>query len=78
MLAVALAFSLTMAGNVALPLFLWPAKEAPRYKYGYKFACGFAALSLVSTLVYKFAQERENRQKTSQQEAQGDSGSQSA
>ncbi|ODV64069.1 putative pantothenate transporter [Ascoidea rubescens DSM 1968] len=38
---------LTYANNAWMPLFIWPADEAPIYHYGYKVAIGFACSSLV-------------------------------
>ncbi|KAF4550758.1 Pantothenate transporter-like protein 3 [Elsinoe fawcettii] len=37
---VAWTVSLLFVGNAAMPLTLWPAREAPNYKYGYKVAVG--------------------------------------
>jgi hypothetical protein len=36
-----------------MPLVLWPAREAPNYKYGYKVAVGFCVASCVGILLYR-------------------------
>lgn len=50
---VAWTVSLLFVGNSAMPLALWPAKQAPNYKYGYKVAVGFCVLSCVGILGYR-------------------------
>ncbi|KAG7719937.1 hypothetical protein KL949_001516 [Ogataea haglerorum] len=42
------------ANNAWLPLFLWPANEAPEYKYGYKVTCGLTGASSVGTVLFYF------------------------
>ncbi|EUC63802.1 MFS transporter [Rhizoctonia solani AG-3 Rhs1AP] len=62
-LVLALALSFTMAGNSSLPIILWPSKEAPHYRYGYKVACGFCVASMISTVVYHYLIRRNERRK---------------
>ncbi|KAJ1301427.1 hypothetical protein OPQ81_008686 [Rhizoctonia solani] len=62
-LVLALALTLTMAGNSSLPIVLWPSKEAPRYRYGYKVACSFCGISIISTLVYRYLIRRDEMRK---------------
>jgi MFS family permease len=50
---VAWTVSLLFVGNASMPLVLWPAKEAPNYKYGYKVAVGFCVLSCIGILLYR-------------------------
>lgn len=50
---VAWTVSLLFVGNASMPLGLWPAKEAPNYKYGYKVAVGFCVLSCIGILLYR-------------------------
>jgi len=50
---VAWAISLLSVGNASMPLALWPAREAPNYKYGYKVAAGFCVTSCVGILLYR-------------------------
>lgn len=50
---VAWTVSLLSVGNASMPLALWPAREAPNYKYGYKFAVGFCVASCVGILLYR-------------------------
>ena len=45
---------LTYANNAWMPLFIWPADEAPTYHYGYKVAIGFACASLVGICLLFF------------------------
>ncbi|KAG7754860.1 hypothetical protein KL911_002299 [Ogataea haglerorum] len=42
------------ANNAWLPLFLWPANEAPEYKYGYKVTCGLTGASSVGIVLFYF------------------------
>lgn len=55
---VAWAVALIYAGNAGLPLVLWPANEAPMYKYGYKVAAGFCGISILGVLGYRFLRGR--------------------
>jgi ACS family pantothenate transporter-like MFS transporter len=55
---VAWVVALIYAGNAGLPLVLWPATEAPEYKYGYKVAAGFCGVSIVGVLGYRFLRSR--------------------
>ena len=50
---VAWTVSLLSVGNASMPLVLWPAREAPNYKYGYKVAVGFCVASCVGILLYR-------------------------
>lgn len=50
---VAWAISLLSVGNASMPLALWPARQAPNYKYGYKVAVGFCVASCVGILLYR-------------------------
>ena len=50
---VAWAVSLLSVGNASMPLALWPARQAPNYKYGYKVAVGFCVASCVGILLYR-------------------------
>lgn len=45
---------LMYANNAWMPLFIWPAKEAPNYHYGYKIAVLFQGVSLIGVLLFKF------------------------
>ncbi|KAG7909727.1 hypothetical protein KL906_002483 [Ogataea polymorpha] len=42
------------ANNAWLPLFLYPANEAPEYKYGYKVTCGLTGASSVGIVLFYF------------------------
>lgn len=44
---------LVYANNAWMPLFIWPAKQAPHYKYGYKIATLFQGVSLIGILLFK-------------------------
>lgn len=55
---VAWAVALIYAGNAGLPLVLWPADEAPEYRYGYKVAVGFCCVSIGGVLGYRFLRGR--------------------
>lgn len=55
---VAWVVALIYAGNAGLPLVLWPATEAPEYKYGYKVAAGFCGISIIGVLGYRFLRSR--------------------
>lgn len=55
---VAWTVSLLFVGNASMPLALWPAKQAPNYKYGYKVAAGFCVLSCVGVLAYRWVAAR--------------------
>ncbi|KAI7085846.1 major facilitator superfamily transporter [Hortaea werneckii] len=46
--------SVMFAGNASMPLGLWPASEAPDYKYGYKVAVGFCVVSIVGIIGFRF------------------------
>jgi ACS family pantothenate transporter-like MFS transporter len=50
---VAWTVSLLSVGNASMPLVLWPAREAPNYKYGYKVAVGFCVASCIGILAYR-------------------------
>ena len=50
---VAWTVSLLFVGNASMPLALWPAKEAPNYKYGYKVAVAFCVLSCIGIMLYR-------------------------
>jgi ACS family pantothenate transporter-like MFS transporter len=50
---VAWTVSLLSVGNASMPLVLWPARQAPNYKYGYKVAVGFCVASCVGVLLYR-------------------------
>lgn len=50
---VAWTVSLLFVGNASMPLALWPAREAPHYKYGYKAAIAFCVASCVGILLYR-------------------------
>jgi ACS family pantothenate transporter-like MFS transporter len=47
-----IAVVLVYANNAWLPLLLWPANEAPQFKYGYKFSIGFITISFLSSIGY--------------------------
>lgn len=51
---VAWTVSLLFVGNASMPLSLWPAKEAPNYRYGYKVSVGFCVASCVGVLLYRW------------------------
>ncbi|KAM0720648.1 hypothetical protein Q7P37_004785 [Cladosporium fusiforme] len=51
---VAWTVSLLFVGNASMPLALWPAKEAPNYRYGYKVSVGFCVASCVGILLYRY------------------------
>ncbi|KAG7748744.1 hypothetical protein KL912_001806 [Ogataea haglerorum] len=46
--------AMVYANNAWLPLFLWPANEAPEYKYGYKVTCGLTGASSVGIVLFYF------------------------
>ncbi|KAI7706709.1 major facilitator superfamily transporter [Hortaea werneckii] len=46
--------SVMFAGNASMPLGLWPASQAPDYKYGYKVAVGFCVVSIIGILGFRF------------------------
>ncbi|CZT25704.1 related to transporter protein [Ramularia collo-cygni] len=60
---VAWAVALVYAGNSGLPLVLWPANEAPTYKYGYKVAAAFCGVSIMGVLGYRFLRGRKRQTK---------------
>ena len=45
--------SVMFAGNASMPLGLWPASQAPDYKYGYKVAVGFCVVSIVGIIGFR-------------------------
>lgn len=45
---------LDFSTNSWLPLLIWPAKEAPNYKYGYKFNLAFEVTSFIGCNVFYF------------------------
>lgn len=51
---VAWVVALIYAGNAGLPLVLWPANEAPMYRYGYKVAVGFCVVSCIGVVGYRY------------------------
>lgn len=51
-IATGAAVVLTYANNAWLPLFLWPANEAPLYTYGYKISVMFLCVSFVCSLAF--------------------------
>lgn len=55
---VAWVVALIYAGNSGLPLVLWPANEAPQYRYGYKVAVAFCVISIAGILGYRFLRAR--------------------
>lgn len=55
---VAWVVALIYAGNSGLPLVLWPANEAPEYRYGYKVAVAFCVVSVAGVLGYRFLRVR--------------------
>ncbi|KAI7668856.1 major facilitator superfamily transporter [Hortaea werneckii] len=46
--------SVMFAGNASMPLGLWPASQAPDYKYGYKVAVGFCVVSVIGIIGFRF------------------------
>jgi ACS family pantothenate transporter-like MFS transporter len=53
-IATGAAVVLVYANNAWLALYLWPANEAPRFKWGYKMSILFLCVSLISSLTYCF------------------------
>lgn len=62
---------LVYANNAWMPLFIWPAKEAPNYRYGYKIATLFQGVSLIGILIYRLIDARVRRKDEVREESMG-------
>ncbi|PWN47284.1 MFS general substrate transporter [Violaceomyces palustris] len=62
------ALTLAIAGNASLPIALWPAKQAPKYKYGYKVATAFTCVSIIAIFTYRWLLGQEKKKEKEEKE----------